>query len=1246
MKQPLLNQEASSSVEETSTKSLFTDAGWFSIITFSWMGPLLDLGRRKTLDLDDVPFLDDNDSVHGVLPMFKAKIVSNSVTGQLTDVTTVKLAKVLVLTTWKLILITAVYALLSTVAAYVGPYLIEYFVDYLNKSSRSTKEGYILVLIFVIAQFIEGFSTRHLQFRSKQVGVRACSSLVATIYQKCLALSNQSRQSNSTGEMINVVSLDAECVGNFSRSMHDVWLLPVQIVLGMLILYSALGLAAFAALAATVLTMVANIPLGTIEQNYQEKTMTAKDARMRAMSEILRNMRTLKLQGWEMIFLSKIKELRKVEMNWLKKNVYTSAMLLSVFFCAPAFVAMVTFGTCVLLGIPLETGKVLSALATFRQLQTPIHGLPDAVSMIIQTKVSLDRISSFLCLEELPNDAVTKLPRGTTDVSIEVRNGQFSWNPSSQVPTLQNLNFRIQEGMRVAICGTVGSGKSSLLSCILEMNSGRYEKVLEACSLIKDLDILPLGDQTIIGERGINLSGGQKQRIQIARALYHDADIYLFDDPFSAVDAHTGLHLFKECLLGFLASKTVVYVTHHVEFLPSADVIMVLKDGKITQAGDYTEIINSGEEFTELIVSHKDALSTMDMLEIPSSNFGSTFDHNVSGSTPPIADEQKDDNTAEVIVDKGQLVQEEEREKGRVGFIVYWKYITMAYKGALVPLILLAQIIFQSLQIGSNLWIAWAAPISKDVNPPVSTSTMINVYVALALVTSVFVFIRSGLLVMAGCKTATMLFEKMHQCIFRAPMSFFDSTPSGRILNRASTDQRAVDTRIFELMGYLLFPAIELLGTIVLMSRVAWPVFVIFVPIIVASLWYQRYYIDAARELQRLTGVCRAPVLQHFAESLTGSNIIRCFDKERQFISSTGHLVDNLSRPSLYNAAAMEWLCFRLDFLSSFIFAFALILLVTLPTTLIDSKTAGLAVTYGLSLSMLQGWAIAVLCSLENRMISVERILQYMTIPSEPPLIISESMPGSQWPTKGEIELRNLHVQYAPHLPLVLKGVTCTLSGGMKTGIVGRTGGGKSTLIQALFRIVDPCIGQILIDGIDISTIGLHDLRTRLSIIPQDPVMFEGTLRSNIDPLSEYSDEQIWEALDSCHLGDEVRKNELKLDSTVTENGENWSAGQRQLVCLGRVILKRRKILVLDEATSSVDPRTDSLIQETLKQQFAGCTVITIAHRITSVLDSEKVILLDNGEIVEHNSPAKLLEDSSSLFSKLVSEYSMGSDYK
>jgi ABC-type multidrug transport system fused ATPase/permease subunit len=578
MKERLLDYEYSSL-----PNSVFTNAGLLSKITFSWMGPLLDLGKRKTLDLSDVPFLDDSDSFHGVVPKFKSKITSISATGQYNDVTSFKLAKALVLTTWKLIIVIAVYAIFSTVTSYVGPYLIEYFVSYLNESPRSSKRGYLLVLAFVVAQLTEGLSSRHLLFRSQQLGVRVRSALVAIIYEKGLVLSSRSRQGNSSGELINVVNLDAECVGNFNWSMHELWLLPVKITLAMVILYSTLGLAAFAALAATVLTMLANIPLGRIEQNYQEKTMNAKDARMNAMSEILQNMRILKLQGWELIFLSKIKELRKVEMNWIKKYVYTSSMLISVFFGAPAFVAMITFGTCILFGIPLETGKVLSALATFRQLQGPIHSLPDTISSIIQTKVSLDRICSFLHLEELASNAVTKLPSGITDISIDVSDGCFSWDTSSQVPTLQGLNFRVQQGKRVAICGTVGSGKSSLLSCILgeipklfgevqicgriacvsqspwiqsgtieqnilfgtPLNMERYKTVLEVCSLKNDLDILPFGDQTIIGERGINLSGGQKQRIQIARALYQDADIFLFDDPFSAVDARTGLHLFK-----------------------------------------------------------------------------------------------------------------------------------------------------------------------------------------------------------------------------------------------------------------------------------------------------------------------------------------------------------------------------------------------------------------------------------------------------------------------------------------------------------------------------------------------------------------------------------------------------------------------------------------------------------------------------------------------------------------------------
>ncbi|KAJ4765832.1 ABC subfamily C transporter [Rhynchospora pubera] len=787
--------------------------------------------------------------------------------------------------------------------------------------------------------------------------------------------------------------------------------------------------------------------------------MEAKDKRMKATSEVLRNMRILKLQGWEMKFLQIICNLRKTEASWIKKLFYTNVGMMVILWGTPTFIAVVTFGTCILMGIPLSSGKVLSALATFRVLQGPIYSLPNTISQVIQTKVSLDRISSFLCLEDLPNDVVHRAPKGSSEVAIEIRNGTFSWNIDSEMPILKDLNFKVLHGMSVAVCGTVGSGKSSLLSCIIgempkvsgevelcgstayvsqspwiqsgtiednilfgtKMDRDRYERVLEACSLNKDLEILPHGDQTVIGERGINLSGGQKQRIQIARALYQDADIFLFDDPFSALDAHTGSQVFKECLLGLLATKTVIFVTHQVEFLPAADFVLVMKEGKIAQAGKYQEIIESSKEFMELVCAHKTALSALGSIST------NKLDASCLNQKTEIYKSSEETNTN---IPKGQLVKEEEREKGKVGFWLYWNYITLAYKGVLVPLVLLAQISFQVLQIASNYWMAWAAPVSEHTAPPVSSMVLIYVFVALALGSSLFILARALLLVTAGYKTATILFEKMHLSIFRAPMSFFDSTPSGRIINRASTDQSAVDFSVPYLIGSYAFAILQLLAIIAIMSQVAWRVFVVFLPVTALCIWYQ--------------------------------------------------------------------------------------------------------------------------------------------------------------------------VRYAPELPFVLRGLSCIFPGGMKTGIVGRTGSGKSTLIHALFRIVDPTVGRILIDNLDICTIGLHDLRSRLSIIPQDPTMFEGTIRSNLDPLEEYSDAQIWEALDCCQLGDEVRNKELKLDSPVTENGENWSMGQRQLLCLGRVILKKSKILVLDEATASVDTATDSLIQNTLRQHFSDSTVITIAPRITS----------------------------------------------
>ncbi|XP_042754498.1 ABC transporter C family member 3 isoform X3 [Lactuca sativa] len=1235
LEEPLLNSSSDRVRGESEIPSTYQNASFFNLLTFSWMSSVISKGNKKPLDLEDVPQLADMDSVKHVFPILLEKV--QSLSNGNNQITTFGLTKALIYIIWKEVVITGFLALASSLLSFVGPYLIDTFVRYLNGQKDYKYQGFILVATFFVSKVVGCFTQRHWWFKLQQAGIRARSALVAMIYQKGLTISGQSKQGNSSGEMINLMAVDAERVAFYAWHMHDFWLLLVQVGVALALLYKNLGLAAIASLVATIFVLLANLPLGNIQEKIQDDLMKSKDNRMKATSEILRNMRILKLQGWEMKFLSKIIKLRDEEESALKKYMYTLSLTSFIFWGAPIVVAVVTFATCLFFGIPLESGKVLSALATFKILQEPIYNIPDSISAFFQTKVSLNRIATHLRLTDIDSNAIDKLPPGSSDVAVEIINGNFAWdaNASSSNLTLKDINIRVNHGMRVAVCGTVGSGKSSLLSCILgevskisgsvkvegtkayvaqspwiqsgkiednilfgrEMDRERYDNVLEACSLKKDLEILSFGDQTVIGERGINLSGGQKQRIQIARALYQDADIYLFDDPFSAVDAHTGSHLFKECMLQFLDSKTVIYITHQVEFLPAADLIFVLKDGRITQAGKYNDILNSGSDFMDLVGAHKEALSAIDSME--------TNVQEGTTSSKKNTNDTQNSKTDDISGSKAQLVQEEEREKGKVGFSVYWKYINTAYGGTLAPFIVLAEILFQILQIGSSYWMTWGSPVSESDPAPVTGSTLIMVYVVLSVGCALCILARGLLLATFAYKAATLVFHKMHFSIFRSPMSFFDSTPSGRILNR---------------------------------------VIFIFVPVGIMCIRLKQYYLPSAREMSRLFGVCKGPLIQNFAETISGSTTIRSFDQQGRFQDTNLKLNDDFARPKFHAIAAREWLGIRLDMLSSFTFAVFLIFLISIPEGTIDPSIAGLAAIYGLTLNTLQGLVLWTLTNLENKIISVERIFQYSSIPSEPPLVIESNRPDDQWPSQGEVDIRHLQVRYAPHMPLVLRGLTCTFKGGMKTGIVGRTGSGKSTLIQTLFRLVDPAAGEILIDGINISTIGLHDLRSKLSIIPQDPTMFEGSIRSNLDPLEEYTDDKIWEALDKCQLGDEVRSKIGKLGSSVTENGENWSVGQRQLVCLGRVLLKKTKVLVLDEATASVDTATDGMIQQTLAQHFTDSTVIMIAHRITSVLDSDMVLVLEQGLIDEYDSPTKLLEDKSSSFAKLVAEYSMRSN--
>uniref|UniRef100_A0A453G3K1 ABC transporter C family member 3 n=1 Tax=Aegilops tauschii subsp. strangulata TaxID=200361 RepID=A0A453G3K1_AEGTS len=631
-------------------------------------------------------------------------------------------------------------------------------------------------------------------------------------------------------------------------------------------------MASLSAVLVTVLVMVSNTPLANSQQNLNMKIMEAKDSRIKAMAEAMKSMRILKLHAWETAYLDKLLKLRDVEKGWLRKYLYKCSAIAFLFWASPTLVSVVTFGVCILVEIPLAAGTVLSALATFRILQDPIYNLPELVSMVTQTKVSLDRIEEFIKEDHQGKPSCYGNITGTKDLAmageIVIEPGEYSWeadtsSKKTKVTLKINSKVSIGKGLKVAVCGPVGSGKSSLLYSIMgeiprvsgaeptvvgsrayvpqsawiqtgtiqdnvlfgkAMDRSLYEEVLQGCALDRDLELWANGDMTVVGERGVNLSGGQKQRIQLARALYSDSDVYFLDDPFSAVDAHTSAHLFKECLLRLMSSKTVMYVTHQLEFLRDSDLVLVMKDGRIVQSGRYDDLIAEKDgELSKQMAAHDQSLSQVNPAKA----------HGLAKTK-----QQKKQIEATEIESDGHVIGrecEEERESGRVKWDVYRKFVTSAYGGGLIPVVLLCQIFFQGLQICSNYWIAWAAEREGQV----SKKKMIGIFVLLSAGSSVFILGRAVFLSTIAIETAQQLFLGMNRNIFRAPMSFFDSTPSSRILNRASTDQATVDTDIPYRLAGLIFAMIQLLSIIFIMSQIAWPIFMLFIIIIAISTWYQ-----------------------------------------------------------------------------------------------------------------------------------------------------------------------------------------------------------------------------------------------------------------------------------------------------------------------------------------------------------------------------------------------------------------------
>ncbi|XP_058980626.1 multidrug resistance-associated protein 1 isoform X5 [Musca domestica] len=1201
--------------------------------------------------------------------------------------------------------------LMTDVLTFAQPQVLRWIIgfveDYEDEKQPQWKGIFYAVLLFLLAA-VQTIILGQYFHRMFIVGLRIRTALINAIYRKALVLSNATRKESTVGEIVNLMAVDAQRFMDLTTYLNMLWSAPLQIGLALYFLWQLLGPSVLAGLAVMIVLIPVNGVIANRIKTYQIRQMKYKDERVKLMNEVLSGIKVLKLYAWEPSFEKQVLEIREKEIATLKSTAYLNASTSFLWSCAPFLVSLVTFATYVLIdeNNVLDATKTFVSLSLFNILRFPLTMLPMLISNLVQTQVSVSRINKFMNSEELDPNNVQHDPKKPHPLSIE--NGTFSWGDGEI--TLKNINMHVKKNTLCAIVGTVGSGKSSVVQAYLgemEKISGtvntvgsiayvpqqawiqnstlrdnilfgkpydrkRYNRVIDACALRPDIEMLSAGDQTEIGEKGINLSGGQKQRISMARAVYSDADLYFLDDPLSAVDSHVGKHIFEQVIgpKGLLAKKTRVLVTHGITFLPQTDNIYVMKLGEISENGTYQELLNKKGDFSDFLMQHLqeggEEAEDLDVIKqqlegtLQSDELKNQFRKVItlakqeslsdsvsvrsfeSGTSSLRRRKRMDSQTSVTTVaskkdmeEQGKLIETEKSQTGGVEFAVYKHYIkSVGIFLSMATLIL--NFVFQAFQIGSNLWLTKWSNDKNVANDTGLRDMYLGVYGAFGFGQVLFSYGVAVTPWLGALRAGLVLHRCMLWNIFRVPMQFFDTTPSGRILSRFSKDVEALDTVLPRLFDDGLWCGFVVLATIVVISM-STPIFLaVIIPIAFLYYFAQRFYVATSRQLMRLESVSRSPIYSHFGETVTGVSTIRAYAVQDRFIDESDNKVDKNQICKYPSLIANRWLAIRLEMVGNLIILFASLFAVLGGQT--NPGLVGLSVSYALQVTQTLNWLVRMSSDIETNIVAVERIKEYGETKQEAPWEIENSKVPRDWPEQGQVCFEDFKVRYREGLDLVLRGISFKIAGGEKVGIVGRTGAGKSSLTLALFRIIESAGGRILIDGIDISTLGLHTLRSRLTIIPQDPVLFSGSLRINLDPFEVKSDEEIWKALELSHLKTFVKSLPSGLNHEITEGGENLSVGQRQLVCLARALLRKTKVLILDEATAAVDLETDDLIQKTIRSEFADCTILTIAHRLNTILDSDKVIVLDKGEISEFDSPNNLLNNPQSAF------YSMAKD--
>ena len=1175
----------------------------FSVLTFSWMTPLMKYGYKEYLTQDDLWNLRRGDTTKATGDILE-QMWADELEKKRPSLWIALFRGFSGPYFWGSLIKT-----LSDVLAFVQPQLLRLLISFVDsyRSGNPHPQPVIRGAAISLAMFsvsVAQSALLHQYFqRAFETGMRVKSSLTSIIYAKSMRLSNEGRASKSTGDIVNYMAVDTQRLQELTQFGQMLWSAPLQIVLCMLSLYQLVGLSMLAGVAAMLLMVPINGLIARIMKNLQKKQMKNKDARTRLVTEILNNMKSIKLYAWSQAFMNKLNFVRnEQELKTLRKIGASQAFANFTWSTTPFLVSCSTFTVFVFTrDEPLTTEIVFPALTLFNLLGFPLAILPMVITSIIEATVAVGRLTSFFTAEELQIDAVQAKDAAANDgdEAVRVWDATFTWDRKEGRHCLEDINFVARKAELSCIVGRVGAGKSSFLEAILGdiwkihgevvvhgrtayvaqqawvMNASVkenivfghrwdpqfYERTINACALTEDLKTLPDGDQTEVGERGISLSGGQKARVTLARAVYARADVYLLDDCLSAVDQHVGRHLIENVLgsKGLLAGKTRILATNSIPVLFEADFVTLLRDGKVLEKGTFEQLIAMKGEVANLIrtANNEEEQETpspslddsTESTSLESEDSNTVFDIGTGDSTMGEKDQEgvvqlapiranagtgrrasnntlRRASTASFRGPRGKVTDEEGdgvkskqskefSEQGKVKWNVYLEYAKTSNLIA-VCIYLTTLVAAQTAQIGGSLWLKQWSEVNQRYGGNPQVGKYIGIYFAFGIGGAGLVVIQTLILwIFCSIEASRKLHERMAYAIFRSPMSFFETTPSGRILNRFSSDIYRVDEVLSRTFNMLFVNSARAFYTLILIAA-STPVFVaLIIPLAAIYLYIQRYYLRTSRELKRLDSISRSPIYAHFQESLGGITTIRAYRQQGRFALENEWRVDANLRAYFPSIHANRWLAVRLEFIGSFIIlaaaSFAIISVAT--GSGLSAGLVGLAMSYALQITTSLNWIVRQTVEIETNIVSVERVLEYARLPSEAPDIISKHRPKISWPGHGAVDFQNYSARYRPGLDLVLKNINIHIKSHEKIGVVGRTGAGKSSLTLALFRIIEPDSGNISIDDLNTSTVGLFDLRGRLAIIPQDAALFEGTIRDNLDPGHIHDDTELWSVL-------------------------------------------------------------------------------------------------------------------------------------